>query len=75
MGRREPTARSDDAAVVVEIGSVVDTAQGRAEVMDVLDLDDGATVFLRPEHGGIEWTVPLSELARGLAGPADSRTG
>lgn len=47
------------------IGSLVETVRGRQQVMDVLDLpDEGTTVFFRPEHGGLEWTVPASGLAR-----------
>lgn len=51
---------------VPEIGTVFDTIEhGRQQVMDVMWLGDvGATVYLRPEGGGIEWTVPLSGLAR-----------
>lgn len=49
-----------------EIGTIVETVErGRQQVMDVLDLPiDGKTVFLRPVHGGLEWTVPASALAR-----------
>lgn len=49
-----------------EIGAVVDTfGHGRQQVMDVVGLPyDEPTVFLRPERGGCEWTVPVSALGR-----------
>ena len=31
--------------------------------MDVLELPHGQpNVYLRPEHGGVEWTVPVADL-------------
>lgn len=53
-----------------EIGAVVDTFNhGRQQVMDVIGLPyDEPTVFLRPECGGREWTVPVSALGRVVRG-------
>ncbi|WP_436787926.1 hypothetical protein [Yinghuangia sp. YIM S10712] len=53
---------------VPEIGAIVETVDwGRQQVMDVLpQRDHGATVYLRPEGGGLEWTVPVSALPRFL---------
>lgn len=53
-----------------EIGAVVDTFHhGRQQVMDVIGLPyDEPTVFLRPERGGCEWTVPVSALGRVVRG-------
>lgn len=46
-----------------EVGTVLDTIYGRARVMDVLRLGDAPeTVYLRPERGGLEWTVTTTQL-------------
>ncbi|WP_436770600.1 hypothetical protein [Yinghuangia sp. YIM S09857] len=46
-----------------EVGTVLDTIYGRARVMDVLRLgDEPETVCLRPERGGLEWTVTTTQL-------------
>lgn len=45
------------------VGAVLDTIYGRARVMDVLRLgDEPETVYLRPERGGLEWTVTTVQL-------------
>lgn len=48
------------------IGTVVETFHhGRQQVMDVMGPPfPEQTVYLRPERGGREWTVPVSGLAR-----------
>lgn len=53
-----------------EIGAVLGTIHGRQQVMAVMQLasDEPNLVYLRPEHGGIEWTVPVDDLARVLDG-------
>lgn len=64
-GSTEPSAPRP----VPEIGAIVETVdRGRQQVMDVLPRrDHGATMYLRPEGGGLEWTVPVSALPRFLA--------
>jgi hypothetical protein len=51
------------------IGVIVDTVEhGRQQVMDVLSLPfEEPMVFLRPERGGREWTVPLARFGAVLA--------
>lgn len=55
------------------IGAVLDTIHGRQMVMDVVGtVDDGgdrATVYLRPEGGGLEWSVSLSSFSCLFATP------
>ncbi|MGW0663845.1 hypothetical protein [Streptodolium elevatio] len=46
-----------------DVGAVLDTVYGRQRVMDVLNVPyDRPTVYLRPERGGLEWTVAVAEL-------------
>lgn len=49
-----------------EVGAVVMTVYGRQRIMDVLKLPDEQQpmVYLRPEHGGTEWTVPVADLGK-----------
>lgn len=48
-----------------EVGMILDTVYGRQQVMDVLELlHEEPTVYLRPEQGGREWTVPVAEFGR-----------
>ncbi|WP_436772890.1 hypothetical protein [Yinghuangia sp. YIM S09857] len=56
-----------------EIGAVLDTVYGRQRVMDVLDAGhDRRTVYLRPERGGMEWTIAATDLGRVMRAPGDS---
>lgn len=66
---REERTESRTAPDVPAIGTVVETYRhGRQQVMDVMGLPfPEQTVFLRPEGGGREWTVPVSGLARVIA--------
>ncbi|NUU24052.1 MAG: hypothetical protein HOV68_21505 [Streptomycetaceae bacterium] len=65
MTLQPPTGQPPEPSEAPEIGIVLDTIQhGRQQVMDILGAPDEPTVYLRPEHGGLEWTVPLSGLWR-----------
>lgn len=59
------------------IGAVLDTIYGRQTVMDIIGTApaeaDRATVYLRPEGGGLEWSVPLSSYAAILTAPANGQ--
>jgi hypothetical protein len=44
---------------------ILDAVNGRQQVMDIVDFPhDRPTVYLRPEHGGLEWTVAVADLGR-----------
>ncbi|MCF2531960.1 hypothetical protein [Yinghuangia soli] len=58
---------------VPNVGSMVDTIYGRQQIMDVTGAADGeTTVWLRPERGGIEWTVRASGFAAVVAARAET---
>ncbi|MGW0660523.1 hypothetical protein [Streptodolium elevatio] len=54
------------------IGAILDTVYGPQRVMDVLDAaQDRRTVYLRPERGGLAWTIAAAELGRVARGTDD----
>lgn len=67
----EPEAQVTHANVP-RVGDVVETIYGRQEVMDVLHLPNAdPSVYFRPERGGREWSVAVSQLSRVLQPRSD----
>ncbi|MEU8137020.1 hypothetical protein [Streptodolium elevatio] len=55
----------DSTGVAPVPGEIVDTVYGRQRVTAVIDMPlIEPTIYLRPEHGGQEWSVPVAQFAR-----------